>query len=166
MTGFFRNNRKYGRRRPRRAPPWTMVAPVVNHRRHQKRRHVHARPPNTTEAELTQAALRRQGRREVTLHSGRRWPTTAINTVLRSRCVYRRRFYARHWNEQRKRCRRRRRGSRQRRAEDAIALVDDALMKVTLDHDLACHITRDIKHLLKADGTRCVASVSLNWTFG
>ena len=144
------------------------MAPLVPYRRHQKRRHVHARSPNTAEAELTQAALQRQGRQEATLHGGRQRPTTAIITVLRSRCMHRHRFYARHWNEQRKCCHRRRRGSRQRRAEDAVALVDDALMEVLLDHDLACHITRNIKHLLKADRTGCVASVSLNWnwTFG
>ena len=58
MTSFFRNHRKYGRRRPRQAPPWPTVASVVEHTRHQKihlersnilsnsapRRHVRPRP--------------------------------------------------------------------------------------------------------------------------
>ena len=166
MTGFFRNNRKYGRRRPRRAPPWPAVAPVVKQRRHRKRRRVHARPPSNGEAKPTQAALRRHGRREATLPGRRRRSTAAIDAALRSGCVHRHGFDARRWNEPRKRRRRRRRGSRRRRPEDAVTLVDDPRMEVALDRDLACHIARDIKHLLEADGTRRVASASLNWTLG
>ena len=123
-----------GRRRPRRAPPWPTAAPVIKHKRRQKRLHVHARSPSIAEAELTQAALRRLGRREANLHGGRRRPTTTVDTVLRSRCVHRHRFYARHWNEQPRRCRRGRHGSRQRRPED---VVNDA-QKTSLPWPTTC----------------------------
>ena len=148
MMSFFQNNLKYGRRRPRRAPPWQTVAPVAKLKRRRKKRHVRAQSPSAAEAKLTQAALRRRGRQPTPLCGGKQRSTTTINEVLHSRCVHRRKLYVRHWNEQPRRRHGKRRDSQQRQSHDAVAVIDHPSINITLDHDLACHITRNIKRLL------------------
>jgi hypothetical protein len=173
MASFFRNNRKYGRRRPRRVPPWLKAAPVVRTKQHRQPRQQQP-GPDTTEINRTRAILHGSGRHGTAKHGGKRRPSTTNTDTIYNRCVHRHYYYNTHRNEQPKRRRRRRgEGCRHRREdgghgeiERRAANLEEPSLNLMFNYDQACRVARLANALLNMDDTLFVSSVTLFWTFG